>query len=231
MAQSQLALYNLAVSIAGGNYNISSVSEQSVPAELCELWYESVRQTVLRGAHWTSAKRYARLTVETERDLSTDWVSTDPAPGWAYSYALPENILAARYLSDFSPFELSYETDKKILSCDVGGSAETDAPILCYTVDVTDPTLWEADLYQAVAYALSAHISMGMHANSSRAANVFQLANMLMLEARANSANEHMRIIKERAARLQERGYMGTSVSPYVHPYGSLFTGTGAPLV
>ena len=172
MAQSQLALYNMAVGHCGADFTISATSEESVPAEVCELHYENVRQVILRAAFWDCAKRHVRMTKAAARDETTgydhdtddDWVTSDPEPGYAFSYTLPSSMLRARYLTTFDRFSLGWEEegDHAILSCDVGGTATTDAPILCYTVDVTDVTVWDADLYQAVAYGLAGQIAMAL---------------------------------------------------------------------
>ena len=230
MAQSQLALYNMALSEAGAAYTLAATNENNIPCNACNLHFESVRQVILRAAHWTTAKRFARLVEEVERDQSADWVSTDPEPGYAFSYALPSNILAPRFLTDFSPFSISYDDDKRTLNCNVGGSATTDAPILCYTVDVTDPAGWEPDLYQAVMYGLAAAISMPLNAKVQRTRGLFDLANTILLEARANSANDQQKIYEKQADSLAARGHLGISNRGYIYPYGNLLTMTGAPL-
>lgn len=231
MAQSQVALYNLALSTAGLRYTISATSESTVPAKTCELWYEVVRQTILRAAHWNCAKRYSRLTEEAERDTAADWTSTDPEPGFGFSYRLPASMLYARYLTDFQEFVLGYETDRKIISCNTGGSAAADAPILCYTVDVTDVTLWEPDLYMAVAFGLAAHIVVPLSGKRQRALDTMELANQKLREAQAANANEMTRMFQEKAESLQARGYAFTTRTPYFYPFGSVFTGTGAPVI
>jgi hypothetical protein len=232
MAQSQLALYNMALAACGMDYTLAATSEESVPAEACELWYENVRQTVLRAAHWNSARRFARLTEEAERNTATDWTSTAPNPGWLYSYDLPSSILAARYLTTFDQFDIGYDNDGKVLNCNIGGDVSTDAPILCYTVDVTDVTLWEPDLYQAVVYGLAGHITMPLTGKVSRARMNFELANGLLMQARAQSANERYQLITQWAESLQIRGHIGAQVTnAFVAPYGSLFSSTGAPVV
>lgn len=232
MAQSQTALYNIALASVGSDYTVASPSEQSIEAEICELFYEGVRQTALRAAHWNCAKRYSRLTEEVERDTSAAWTSTDPEPGYAFSYEIPANMLAARYLTTYQRFELGYETDQKIISCDIGGSTTPDdQPILCYTIDVTDVTLWEPDLYFAIAYALGAHISMPLHGKDARSARLVDTANGLIMQARANTANERQVMYQETPRRLRERGYTYSAHQPYIHPYGALFVAPGAPLV
>ena len=186
---------------------------------------------MLRAAHWKCAKRFARVVEDTERDTSADWVSTDPEPGYGFSYTLPSSMLAARYLTDFSQFTIGYETSAMLLHCNVGGSATTDAPILCYTIDVTDVTLWEPDLYQAMVYALAASISMPLHAKVERAKFNYQLANDAILTARTATANEMYRLLQQTPSVLDARGYEYEMNAPYLYPYGSAFTGTGAPIV
>lgn len=240
MAQSQLALYNMALAASGANYTIGAVDEQSIPAELCQLWYENVRQTVLRAAHWNSAKQQIRLEKRSAADAETGytsdsaeaWADTDPEPGYLFSYEIPCKILAARYLSDFSQFSLGNETATggRIISCNVGGEAATDRPILVYTADNVKVNTWEPDLYQTVVYGLAAHISMGLHGKPSRAASLFDLANQLMNEARANTANEMHRLIVQQPASLTVRGYNFGPVTPFVYPYGAMFTGTAVAL-
>lgn len=231
MAQSQLNLYNMALAACGADYSLSATNEETIPASVCNLWYENVRQTVLRAAHWKSAKRYARLTEEAERDLSADWVTTDPEPGYAFSYALPSSLLAARYLTDFSQFDIGYDNDKKILSCNIGGSAATDAPVLCYTIDVTDVTLFEPDLYQALIYGLAAHISMPLTGKVARVRGLLELANGVLLSARAATANEMYVVYNQFTERLQARGFTHNIPSIYVYPYGGLLAAPGAPVV
>jgi hypothetical protein len=232
MAQSQLALYNMALAACGQDYTLSAVNEESVAAELCELWYENTRQMILRAAHWNSARRFSRLTEEAERDESEDWVAADPNPGWYFSYDLPTSMLAARYLTDFSQFDIGYDDNGKVLNCNVGGTEAVDAPVLCYTVDVTDVTLWEPDLYQAVIYGLAGNITMPLTGKVNRARANFELANAILLQARAANANERYQNMQQWPETLQIRGHIGpVATNAYVAPYGSLFSSTGAPVV
>lgn len=229
MAQSQLALYNLALSHCGQDFTIADTTESTIPAAICNLHYENVRQVVLRSAHWNSAKRFARLTEEAERDVDADWVSTDPMPGFAFSYALPSSILAARYLTTFEEFELSVDNDKKILSCNVGGAAATDAPVLCYTIDETDPTKWEPDLYAALSWSLAGNICMGLNGKVARAQFAIDTAYRLVLSARANSANEMNRLFEKQAQVHALRGHSQAPSNAFIYPYGNFFLGSGAP--
>lgn len=233
MAQSQLALYNLALSLVGDDYSVAATNESSVPAATCELWYENTRQVMLRTAHWKCAKRHARLVVDETRDTAAAWISTDPEPGWAYSYTPPTGMLAARYMSDFSEFDVGFDDSEKVILSNVGGTTVPDnQPILCYTKDITDPTLWDADFYQALAFALGANIAIPLTGKSSRVGTLASLANSAVMQARANSANEMHRLFTQQSEELQLRGYAGPYVTtPYIYPYGSMFVPSGAPVI
>ena len=244
MAQSQTELYNLAIASVGADYTISSPTEESVPAEVCELYYDNVRQTVLRSAFWHVAKRHERLTKDAARDAESgydsdpaaEWVPGDPEPGYAFSYQLPTDMLRARYLTTHEMFSMGWneDDDRAMLSCNTGGGNAEDPPILCYTTDVTDVALWDPGLYQAVAYGLGAHICLPLTGKASKADTLFTLANSFILTARADAANEmgHLRNTRQAPERLQARGYLYYPViTPYIYPYGHLLTGTGAGVV
>src|SRR5690606_39709181 len=91
MAQDLVTLYNLALSVAGITSGVDSPSEASPEAEQCRLWFEPVRNLILRAAFWPSVKGVKRLGLLATRDTDQDWTSSDPFPGWLYAYALPSD--------------------------------------------------------------------------------------------------------------------------------------------
>ena len=237
MAQSQLALYNMALSIVGEDYTLSTTSEESVPAETCELWYENVRQTVLRAGWWNSAKQFVRLTEVTDReeDATEEWETTDPAPGYAYSYDYDAitDLLYARYLTSFAQFELHYDAgnSKMVLSTNDGADTAAERPILCYTIDVTTVTRWEPDLYEAMAFALASRICIPLTGKIVRTRETAQAANDIIMQARAANLNEMHRRWEQLPDQLLRRGYNFSVQAPYIYPFGSLITATGAAIV
>lgn len=231
MAQSQLNLYNLALSIISDKYIVATTGEASIPAETCGMWYDVVRQTVLRSAHWNSCRRFARLTQEAARDTALDWVAADPNPGWAFSYDFPADMLAARYMTNFAEFDVGYDNDGKVINSNVGGTATADKPVLCYTADITDPLIWEPDLYKGMSFALAAHIAMPLTGKSGSARSWLEVANGVILEARVASANERQQLIRTMPESLLARGYTDQNTTvPFFYPYGPSFSASGAPL-
>ena len=222
MAQSQLALYNTALSHVGAAHTVLDTASTAPPVAACNLHYDNVRQTILRAAHWNCAKRHKRLVQQAEYDGSSAWAAGDPDPGYRFSYDFPDDMLAARYMVDFSRFTLGHDGTQPIINSNIGGDDADDAPVLVYTIDVTDPSKWEPDLYQAIAFGLAAHISMGLTGKIQRTRGLLDFANSLLLEARANTANEREAEIRATSEALQNRGHPLQVVSPYVYPYGHL---------
>ena len=51
----EVGVYNLALNAIGERSNVSSPTENSRRAEVCRLWYESVRNHILGAAPWPEA--------------------------------------------------------------------------------------------------------------------------------------------------------------------------------
>lgn len=225
MPQSQLDLYNMAVASTGGDFTIATLVEESVPRELCDLYYETVYKTVLRAAHWKVAKRFARLVKVKERDFSQDWAADDPEPDWMFSYAMPSTALAARHLNDFSMFTVGWDetTSQDVLYANVGGPNANDAPILTFTADIgPDPVNWNPDLYLATAYGLASYISRPLNGKRAQAMEMLQIANDLILSARAHTANEQQVIQRVIPSELAARGFDAFPEFRFIQQYGPL---------
>lgn len=228
MAQSQTELYNLALSAVGARKTVSAPTENSREAEQCNLWYGSVRANIFRAAHWGSIKRFARLGLLVERDTAADWVTTDPEPGFIYSYSLPVGCVAARYLSTFERFTTGvyYSTNVRALFTDM------EDAVLCYSFDQTNTALWDHSLYLAVAYGLAAHICLPLSGKPERASGLIKASNAIIAEARAQSANEQQGTIETLPEWITTRGYKGSpSTTRYFAPFGEYLSMMGAPVV
>ena len=218
MATDVVSLWNLAVSAAGGRGSISAEDENSREANLCRLWYEPVRDNVLKSASWPCTKKYESLAVlATRADFNATWTNTDPAPGWAYAYGVPNDMLAPRYLTTYAPFE-------RALYGDVN-SIVTNQPlaVLHYTMKQTDVTRWDAGLDAAVRYTLAANLSMPLSGKSTRTRELRDLAFNTVREARTDMANESDQFSDAAPVWIGERGYSGpTSPTRFFYPYENL---------
>lgn len=228
MTQSQTAVYNLAVGACGGRSAISSPTESSREAQLCQTWYEPVRRVIFRSAHWNSIEAHSRLGLLVERDAAEDWVTSDPSPGYAYKYSAPSDMIKAWHLTTYQPFKIEndHTNNVRVLHTDVADV------VLTYGKDVTDISLWDASMYMAVVYGLAAHICRPLTGKSSRANELIGASNQIIMNARVDSANEQATRRESLPDWIAARGYAGgPGMDRYIVPYGSVLNMMGAPVV
>lgn len=219
MAKNKVGIFNLALSAVGTRAKVSIDTENSREAEICNLWYEVVRDQVLRAADWSSARKTAVLALEAQRDFSLDWADGDPEPNWAYRYALPTDYLYPRYLESFSPFMIADQNSHPVLLTN-----EPNA-VFVYTKAQDVPPAWDASLYMAIANALGAHIAMPLHGKAQRASLALQQANEAIVNARVSAANEKQVGYESIPDWLLARGAtVGTLPSAFIYQNGPLLS-------
>lgn len=223
MSDSQTKLYNQALGLVGSTRRVASPTEASVEAETCDLYYDSVRQTILSAAHWPSARSAFRLNQLAENDGDDNWELGDPQPGFTYAHALPGDFLHARYINEGDHFELSTYTasDESTQNCIVSNS---EYVVLTYTRDQTTVTAWSKNLYQAIYYGLAGMICWPLTRKLNKSQLLIQRANDMILQARAVKENQEYNQMERLAPWLQARGsyYNVTNQYEYMHPYGPL---------
>lgn len=225
MAQNQVGLYNLALSAIGTRAIVDLPSENSREAEICNLWYEVVRDTVLRAAPWSSARNTVRLGLLATRDFELAWVEGDPEPPWLFTYAQPSDFLYPRYLDNFQHFQLGVRRITNPASTTPVIFTNVESAILVYTYRQTDMNYWDADLYHAVSQALAAAIAMPLHGKAGRAKLAIDTANAAIMNARAAAANENTLQYDHVPDWLIARGVTSqTPPSGYVFPSGPLLS-------
>lgn len=202
-------IYNLALSAIGTRANVTSPDENTKESRTCNLWYETVRDQVLRAAPWPSAYAAQRLALEVERG-SDDWVGTDPAPGWQYAYSPPDDMIYPRYINGYQSFVL---VDGRI-------ATNVEDAILVYTKREEDPNRWDVQLQMAIAYALGAHICLALEGKQQLAQLIAQRANDLILQARQSAANTDEFQLETVAPWHAARGVHAANLTRYIYPYG-----------
>ncbi|TXH15902.1 MAG: hypothetical protein E6R03_06415 [Hyphomicrobiaceae bacterium] len=218
MAQNETSLYNLALSSAGTRARVSQPNEQSREAEICRLWYEPVRRQILRAASWSSAKAISRLALKTEQ-IET-WEPGSPNPQFRYAYGLPAKYLQARFLFDYARFDISL-----LFTSESALMTNSERALLYYTFDQTDISMWDPDLYLAVAHALAAYICLPLNGKTSQARAAQQQANSLIYSAREATANESYEPVDMPPDWIVARGSAYNSPGArYVYPTGPLIS-------
>lgn len=227
MAQSLVELFNLALSAIGTRSIVAAAAENSREAETCNLWFPSIRDTVLKAAPWASARTMVRLALLAERDFDAAWVTGAPEAPWLFAYATPESMLHPQFLENYYPFRLGVRrtmegdlvVNQKVILTDVEEAG------LVYTFRNTDLTMWEPDLYLAVAMGLASAIAMPLHGKPRNAQFAMEQANKAIIDARVNAANEAMVRQDHIPDWLAARGVVSiANPSGFIFPSGPLLS-------
>lgn len=223
MAQDIVSIYNLALDAAGTKSRVISPTEVSREAETCNRWYEPVRNQILRSAPWQSCRNTALLALSATRDFDLAWAEGDPEPPWTYRYNLPSDFLYPRYLDSFQPFVLGDSLGNPVLF------THEPSATLIHTKKQIIPPAWDADLYWAIVHGLAAYIVMPLSGKTSRARSELELANLAIINARVNTANENTVEYDSMPDWLIARGVTTTTVpSRFIYQNGPLLSLNGA---
>lgn len=213
MSYTEVLIYNQACSAVTTTSTIGAVDEASVEAEECTLWYETVRDTILGAAMWGSTTKTARLALLSERDQDVSWEIGDPMAGFAYAYARPADMLRPRYLTTYAQFTLGLRSDVPALM------TNQYQALLVYTMRQTNPEYWDSDLREAIVHGLASKIARKLTGSRSKMLDNFNQANELILQARANAANQLQRTLNFAPSAMIARGAgnLGPE-TPYIYP-------------
>lgn len=215
---SEVQVYNLALNAIGERSNVSSPTEQSRAAEVCNLWYSPVRDQILSAAPWPEATKIAYLPLLAVQDDEDSWLETEPRTGYAYVYGMPSDALRPRYTSDFSRFLFTNYDGQRALH------SNTESAILAYTSRLENVALWDSELQMAIVYGLAAHICMPISGKTSRAKVLAEKANELITAARVSAANSNNESYESVPDWIVARGFNHAPAQRYFHPYGSLLS-------
>lgn len=219
MAADVTGIFNRALDAIGARSNISLPSEQSREAECCRLWYDALRDQIFAAAPWPDATKLRGLSVLASQD-DDEWALGEPRTGYAYSYAVPADMLRPQYLFSGERFQLATLSDnQRVLMTNDAGST------LQYTYRNEVVSLWSPELQMAVTYALAANICQPLTGKTARTKMLIDQANSLILAARITAANTDNEMLDSLPDWISARGYADTSSrSRYTFPFGSMLT-------
>ncbi|WP_031479366.1 hypothetical protein [Maridesulfovibrio frigidus] len=170
MAISEVKICNLALRKLGARL-IESLSDSSQEAVTCNLFYEQVRDAVLRDHPWNFAARRARLAKLVE----------GPAFGFLFQYQVPVDCLHLRQLN--SPDDEFVVEGDKILT-------NFDGASVVYTCRVTNPVLFDSSFIMALSARLAAEMADDITGSASRAREMWTLYLNAMQSARLADSSE-----------------------------------------
>ncbi len=169
---------NSALNLLGAS-TISSLTEDTKNARLCNQRYEPIRNRVFRSHNWNCLIKR----VELGRNSSA------PVCEYAYSYALPSDFLRVLKIfngtTDSIEADLPYKIESKDLITD-----QTTVYLVYIALDV-DPTNYDSYLYEALATSIAADLTYPITNNASLVTKYRDLADERLREARFIDATEN----------------------------------------
>lgn len=197
----QVGVYNLCLGRLGVGQSVGSPTENSVPAKLCNRFYDYARQEVLRAFPWGFATKATALAQ----------VVGQTFPGWTYVYQYPTDCLNMRAVGDVNGIRRAYASLMARDPCwvsylqnvitpwqkalkDDGASQVLLSDVVTawgfYTVDVKNLGGWDVDFAGVVADRLAMEVGGPLQCNASLVLAAGQRYAMWMSQAAANSMNE-----------------------------------------
>ena len=161
-----------------GDDPITSLTEDTERARLCNAFYESSRDSLLRSHPWNFAITRATLAQ----------LSTTPAYGLAYQYALPTDPYCLRVLEmEYQDYIFKIEnlaTEGRVLLTD-----ESTAKIL-YIARITDTTLFDSLFVDLLTAKLATNLAYAITGSLKVQEQMYKLFQLKLSEARSIDGQE-----------------------------------------
>ena len=171
-------IVNNALNILGAS-TISSITEDTKNARICNQRFENVRNRVFRSHPWNCLIKRVQLAQN----------STAPVIEYTYAYALPSDFLRVLKIhngtTDSVASDMPYKVEGKNIITD-------EATVyLVYVSKDTDPNNYDSYLYEVLAYQLAADMAYGITNNATLAKNLLVDADEKLRESRFVDAVEN----------------------------------------
>lgn len=173
---------NLALSNIGAN-QIGDISDDTPEAQACNSFWIPCRDDVYSEHQWAFANAQVAL-----NQLTTN------SPGWAYTYAYPNNV--ARVWAVYNPCNAKRKNEIEFDTLYIPGSGVrsivSNEPLaICdATYIIADPLLWDAKFAIAFSERLSAQIAVPLTGDAAVAQAHLMVYTALIAEAKRIGYNE-----------------------------------------
>jgi hypothetical protein len=160
-----------------GDQSIVSMSDPSQEARFCTLFYNPVRQEILRQHPWNFATKI----------VSLNQLSTAPLFDWQYQYQLPVDFFRLLTVNSFGqsvPTEM-YEIQGDYLLSD------SSSINISYTADVTNENLFDSIFVEVFCLRLAARLAKSLAGSMNISQQLNQEYKSLLSEARRIDSTEN----------------------------------------
>ena len=169
---------NSALNLLGAS-TITTLTEDSKNARLCNQRYEPIRNRVFRSHAWNCLHKRVQLAQN----------STAPVVEYTYAYALPSDCLRVLKVHNGTTDSIASAIDYKL----EGRNIVTDEGTiyLIYIALITDPNEYDVYLQESISHQLAADIAYAVTNNATLANNYMTRADERLREARFIDATEN----------------------------------------
>jgi hypothetical protein len=171
MASSAVAICNEALALVGAA-PITSLSEESVPGQLCNSLYEPTRDELLADHPWKFATKRVELTADPDA----------PAFGYDVRFPLPADCL--RVLDTDLGTEADWTIENGYLLCNDSSCS------IKYISKITTPATFSIPFCEALAHKLASKLAYPLVQSSTLADQMFRLYMVHLKDARSKNAQE-----------------------------------------
>ncbi len=193
---SKIDICNMALAQIGQE-PIASLEQDNEAARRCHLFYDSVRQEVLRTHYWAFACGQAALAVLVDPEQTAE----------PYQYAYPQDCLFVRKVYEKGrgqrpvPFKEVYRQDlqARTIQCAVP-QAQIE-----YTRDVRDESLFDPAFVKAFSLALATDLAQTLTADTALAQRILQKYTLALDEARRSNMSEEFALHQGESAFVESR--------------------------
>jgi hypothetical protein len=154
-----------------GAASITSLTDNSKNARLCNERYETIRDAVFRSHPWNSLIKRQQLAQDT----------TTPAWGFKYQFTLPSDSLRVLAID-------AYNSDYKVEGRKILSNESTIK--LIYVSTITDPNEMDVLLRETISAALAADLAYSITANLQVSGLMAEKYQAKLSEARHSDASE-----------------------------------------
>ncbi len=190
---SVVEICNMALSHIGHSQRIDDLTEASLEAEQCSLFYEHARDYVLRAdCDWGFATAFAQLAQ----------VATNPNPEYPYAYAVPNDCMRVRRIlppsfpAGFLPVGVCMQAIPDIKFRLINGASQRlistviEPATLEYTLKVESPEMFDPVFVSALSWYLASLIAAPLAKDTSVAQSCYAAYQGDILRAAAAALNE-----------------------------------------
>jgi len=171
MARSDVSICNGGL-IGIGEDTITSLTEDTKPARLCNQRYEQLRNSVLRAAKWNFALKRVQLAK----------LPTTPTFEFSSEFQLPADCLRVLHTDDL--YEV-YRIEGGVLL------SNRSSVMIKYIREITDPTRFDAQFTEALSARIGMALARPLTDSKTIEAAAIALYNDLVTDAKASDSQEN----------------------------------------